>query len=66
MGRGSKPGERRGGRKVGVPNRRSVALREAMNKAVEGVEKSGELTPLDFLLALMRDEFALGYVAGHF
>jgi hypothetical protein len=29
-----------------------------MNKAVEGVEKSGELKPLDFLLALMRDEQA--------
>jgi hypothetical protein len=33
-------------------------LREAMNKAVDGVEKSGELKPLDFLLALMRDEQA--------
>jgi hypothetical protein len=58
MGRGAKPGERRGGRSKGTPNRRSVALREAMNKAVEDVEKSGELKPLDFLLALIRDEQA--------
>lgn len=45
---GSKPGERRGGRIKGVPNKRTAA------KAAE-IEASG-LTPLDFMLNVMRDE----------
>lgn len=48
MSRGSKPGERRGGRKKGVPNKTN-AEREAAIRA------SG-LTPLDYLLEVMRDE----------
>lgn len=45
---GSKPGERRGGRKAGVPNRASAA-REA------AIAASG-LTPLQFLVETFRDE----------
>lgn len=47
---GSKPGERRGGRVAGTPNRASAAQAAA-------IAESG-LTPLDFLLGLMRDESA--------
>lgn len=45
---GSKPGERRGGRKAGTPNKATAA------KAAE-VAASG-LTPLDYMLSIMRDE----------
>jgi hypothetical protein len=44
---GSKPGERRGGRAAGTPNKASAA------KAAE-VAASG-LTPLDFMLSILRD-----------
>jgi hypothetical protein len=47
MARGSKPGERRGGRQKGTPNKASAA-REA------AIRKSG-LTPLDYMLKLMRN-----------
>ena len=47
MARGSKPGERRGGRVAGVPNKRTA-------ETVAAVEASG-LTPLDYLLSVMRD-----------
>jgi hypothetical protein len=45
---GSKPGERRGGPKRGTPNRATAA------KAAE-IAAFG-LVPLDYLLAVMRDE----------
>lgn len=45
--RGSQPGERRGGRQKGVPNKRTMAK-------VAEVEASG-LTPLDYMLSVMRD-----------
>ena len=45
---GSQPGERRGGRKKGVKNKRTRAF-------VEAVKASG-LMPLDFMLSIMRDE----------
>src|SRR5438045_1404593 len=48
--RGSKSGERRGGRAKGTPNRATAA------KAAE-VAASG-LTPLDYMLRVMRDEDA--------
>lgn len=48
MPRGSKPGERRGGRQKGAANKRS---REIANKAAE----SG-LTPLEFMLDVLRAE----------
>lgn len=46
-GVGSKPGERRGGRKKGVPNKASAAQAAA-------IAASG-MTPLDFLLSVMRN-----------
>ncbi len=50
MPRGSKPGERRGGRGKGTANKRT---REIANKAAaEG------LTPLEYMIAVMRDEAA--------
>ena len=49
-GRGSAPGERRGGRQKGTPNK-ATAAREAE------IEASG-LTPLGFMLAILRDENA--------
>jgi hypothetical protein len=45
--RGSKPGERRGGRRKGTPNRKSVAQVEAA--------AAGGLMPLEHLLRVMRD-----------
>lgn len=48
MPRGSRPGERRGGRTAGVPNKRNAAK-------VAEIEASG-LTPLDYLLSVMRDD----------
>ena len=47
---GSKPGEYRGGRKKGTPNKASIARQEA-------IAASG-LTPLDYMLSVMRDEAA--------
>jgi hypothetical protein len=45
--RGSQPGERRGGRAKGIPNKASA-------KRAEAVAASG-LTPLDYMLDLMRE-----------
>ena len=50
MSRGSRPGERRGGRIKGTRNK-ATATREA------AIAASG-LTPLDYLLSVMRDETA--------
>ena len=47
-GRGSKPGERRGGRTAGTPNKKTAAQ-------AEECAKTGE-TPLQFMLRIMRDE----------
>ena len=44
--RGSKPGERRGGRRKGTPNRKSLTQVEAA--------AAGGLMPLEHLLAVMR------------
>lgn len=46
--RGSKPGERRGGRGKGTPNVKTA-------EKVAAIEASG-LTPLDFMLSVLRDE----------
>ena len=50
MPRGSLPGERRGGRQRGTPNRATAA------KAAE-ISSSG-MTPLDYMISVMRDETA--------
>src|SRR5262249_60894533 len=51
-GKGSRPGERRGGRKKGTPNRRTSVLAAKAEAAAAGVD--GE-QPLDYLLRIMRD-----------
>ena len=51
MPRGSKPGERRGGRQKGTPNK-STALKKA---ALAAASADPTLTPLQFLLGVMRD-----------
>ena len=51
MPRGSKPGERRGGRRRGIPNK-STALKKA---ALSAASADPTITPLQFLLDVMRD-----------
>ena len=51
-GKGSRPGERRGGRKKGTPNKATTAASIQAEIAVSG-EK-----PLDYMLRVMRDETA--------
>ena len=50
MPRGSKPGERRGGRQRGTPNKSTVLK----NAAITAAASDPNLSPLDFLLNLMR------------
>src|SRR5215831_9713785 len=50
MPRGSKPGERRGGRQRGTPNKSTVLK----NAAIAAAASDPNLSPLDFLLKLMR------------
>jgi hypothetical protein len=51
MPRGSKPGERRGGRQPGTPNKKTALL----NAALDAATSKPDLSPLDFLLEVMRD-----------
>ncbi len=51
MPRGSKPGERRGGRQRGTPNKATVAKTAALASA----SADPTITPLQFLLGVMRD-----------
>src|SRR5262245_21302231 len=51
MPRGSKPGERRGGRQPGTPNKTTVLAHTAFAAATS----KPELSPPDFFLAVMRD-----------
>ena len=51
MPRGSEPGERRGGRQKGTPNKKTL-LR---NAAIDAAAANPNLSPLDFLLGLMRN-----------
>jgi hypothetical protein len=51
MPRGSKPGERRGGRQRGTPNKKTTLK----NVAIAAVASSPDISPLDFLLGVMRD-----------
>jgi hypothetical protein len=52
MPRGAAPGERRGGRKRGTPNKRTAFARKVADMVAQGDEE----TPLEFLLAAMRSE----------
>src|SRR4029077_1947068 len=49
--RGSRPGERRGGRQKGTPNKKT-ALTQA---AIAARAANENLSPLDLMLAIMRD-----------
>ena len=51
MPRGSKPGERRGGRQSGTPNKTTALVSAAFDAATS----KADLSPLDFLLGVMRD-----------
>jgi hypothetical protein len=51
MPRGSKPGERRGGRQPRTPNKTTALV----NAAFSAATSNPELSPLDFFLAVMRD-----------
>src|SRR5215470_19983303 len=51
MPRGSKPGERRGGRQPGTPNKKTALVSAAFDAATS----NPDLSPLDFLLGVMRD-----------
>ena len=51
MPRGSQPGERRGGRQRGTPNKATVAKAAALATA----SADAAITPLQFLLGVMRD-----------
>jgi hypothetical protein len=51
MPRGSRPGERRGGRQRGTPNKKTLLK----NAAIAAAAAKGEVSPLDFLIAVMRD-----------
>ena len=55
MPRGSKPGERRGGRQPGTPNKTTALVSAAFDAATS----SPDLSPLDFLLGIMRDSSML-------
>ena len=55
MPRGSKPGERRGGRKPGTPNRRTVARKQLADLVL----KDG-VTPLEMMLSTARELYAQG------
>src|SRR5580693_6724521 len=52
MPRGSRPGERRGGRQRGTPNKKTLLK----NAAVGAAAVDPNITPLAFLLRLMRDD----------
>src|SRR2546429_8698575 len=51
MPRGSKPGERRGGRQPGTLNKKTVLRNAAINAAA----LDPNISPLDFMLQLMRN-----------
>src|SRR5262249_55003691 len=51
MPRGSRPGERRGGRKPGTPNKKTLPK----NAVFMAADQHPDRSPVDFMLALMRD-----------
>lgn len=52
MSRGAKPGERRGGRQKGTPNKATVSVQEKLDKI--------GLDPIESMARLVKDEMALG------
>ena len=55
MPRGSRPGERRGGRQRGTPNKKTALMKAAFAAAAS----NADLTPLDFMLGIMKDTTVL-------
>jgi hypothetical protein len=55
MPRGSRPGERRGGRKKGTPNK---LTREKIRRAIEAVDRDGGSSAVDMLDRGMKRSFA--------
>src|SRR5262252_7680658 len=55
MPRGSRPGERRGGRQRGTPNKKTVLKNAVFLAAMGGTAAEPTRSPLQFMLALMRD-----------
>jgi hypothetical protein len=55
MPRGSKPGERRGGRQPGTPNKKTALMQAAFAAAAS----NASLTPLEFMLGIMKDTTVL-------
>jgi hypothetical protein len=56
MPSGSKPGERRGGRRKGTPNKRTRRVDEIMAKAIASAEVEGrQWTPLQWMLFVLND-----------
>jgi len=53
--RGSNPGERRGGRERGTPNKNTALMKVAFAAAASDVG----LTPLEFMLGIMKDTTVL-------
>ena len=56
---GARPGERRGGRSRGTPNRRTLALRQGLvtvGAPPDATVKLPRQQPLEFLLKVMEDE----------
>lgn len=51
--RGSKPGERRGGRQKGTRNKQTKLKVEARSELIAAAETTGE-TPLEYMLRVMR------------
>ena len=51
-GGGSKPGERRGGRKKGTPNKRTASVQEKLDKI--------GLDPIEAMAQLVKDELEMG------
>lgn len=61
-GRGSRPGEHRGGRKKGVKNKATIE-RERANAALLEQAKSAGISPLEVMLGHMREQHALALAA---
>jgi hypothetical protein len=51
MPRGSKPGERRGGRQRGTPNKKTALT----NAALAAAASDPDISPLNYLLGIVRD-----------
>ena len=58
--RGSRPGERRGGRQKGAPNKKTAYMRAVMVALSAGPK----VTPMDLMLGVMRDPHVAFFYPG--